>query len=165
NFTAYNFMQPPNTLPYFNNNHLPSFEFKIFSNAPRKYFFGANKEPDIEYATAGALTKVRLPSGGTQTFEYELDDYKFNSDEREYSVYFLNTNEWSSQYSTSNILPIQNSSSGDPDVPDYPDFRSNGLDYKLSFTANYENCDYIHGNTSDLPIGRYFTFELYKTAN
>src|SRR5690606_14410576 len=36
---------------------------------------------------------------------------------------------------------------------------------KLSFTANYENCDYIHGNTSDLPIGRYFTFELYKTAN
>lgn len=37
---------------------------------------GANKDPDIAYAKIGSLQKIKLPTGGFQEFEYELDEFR-----------------------------------------------------------------------------------------
>src|SRR5690606_5985915 len=40
------------------------------------YFPGANKYPDKDFAVIGSLKKIKLPTGGYQVFEYELDQFR-----------------------------------------------------------------------------------------
>lgn len=41
-----------------------------------KHFPGANKNPDENFAVIGSLESVKLPTGGIQEFEYELDEFR-----------------------------------------------------------------------------------------
>lgn len=160
----FNYSQSPSYLRI-DNLHLPSFIYKQNINSVRKYFIGANKEPDIEFAKTGSLKRVHLPTGGFQEFHYELDDYKFHSSDIEYKHFYLNTDAYINTSPSTNVFNIRISSSGDPNIPDYPDYRK-GLDYKLTFATNYENCGYVPGNHGSTPIGRYYRFQLYnQTTN
>ncbi|WP_313384649.1 hypothetical protein [Chishuiella sp.] len=42
-------------------------------------FIGSDKSPDISYSKNASISKIKLPTGGFQEVEYELDDYKYDS--------------------------------------------------------------------------------------
>lgn len=150
-FSAYTDWWGSYTKPKENNyTHIPSFIYYEYAGGPRKFFDGANKEPDLEYAVTGALKRIHFPTGGYQEFHYELDDYKFHDSEIEYEAQWFNfESDWVETNPNQQLtLPI-----GDPD------FRE-GLDYRLTFYwgATHESCN--PGN--EIPIGRFFKFQLYR---
>lgn len=132
-----------------NNSYLPSYIHKENLYGEIKYFEGANKEPDIEYAITGSLKKVRFPTGGFQQFEYELDEYKYDSLQAKMEPLYFNTDSWSSNTPNAKLyLPVSN-----------PDFRK-GFDYRLTFSTNHENCNF--DPPDGIPEGYFFKFKLYR---
>lgn len=131
------------------NSYLPSYIHKENLNGEIKYFEGANKEPDIEYAITGSLKKVHFPTGGYQQFEYELDEYKYDSVQTKMEPLFFNTDSWSSDNPNTRLyLPVSD-----------PDFRK-GFDYRLTFATDHENCNFDPPN--GIPEGYFFKFYLYR---
>lgn len=58
-------------------NTSPFSEGEYFSlEGDKVYFEGGKKMPDLNYAQLGTLKKIILPTGGSQEFEYELDDFR-----------------------------------------------------------------------------------------
>lgn len=50
-----------------------------------RFFDGANREPDFNSARIGVLTRVTWPTGGSTTFDYELNDYFYTGPQTTYS--------------------------------------------------------------------------------
>lgn len=136
-----------------NTTYIPSYKYKL-SDGTQKYHWGANKEPNATEAIKGALKRVYLPTGGYQEYEYELDEYRFQDEERVYS-------------SQSYVLPTINDNGIDWTPPTYipipvgnPDYRL-GFDYVLTFQTLHVNCD-PNGDQPGVPTGTYYRYELYE---
>jgi len=43
-------------------------------------YIGSDKSPNISYSKNGSLSMIKFPTGGYQEIQYELDDYKYDSE-------------------------------------------------------------------------------------
>lgn len=130
-----------------------------------KHFPGANKEPEINFSKIGTLKKVKLPTGGYQLFEYELDEFKnveFEDDDEnmpihnyvnyEYEIANLDFEYGDSNYNFAQFN-IDTSST-------QSDFRE-GVNLKLYFSTDQE----LLLDTEGLPLDDYYAIELYDNNN
>lgn len=138
-----------------NTGYIPSYKYKL-SDGTQKYHWGANKEPNATEAIKGALKRIYLPTGGYQEYEYELDEYRFQDEEKVYSR-------------QSYLLPSELDNGINWIPPTYipipignPDYRL-GFDYVLTFQTSHENCNSDpNGDPPGLPEGTYYMYELYE---
>ncbi len=107
---------------------------------------GALREPSLDFTKTLTLEKVKLPTGGFQEFDYELNDYKFDNIENQY---FLNSANIESNNGVTNInvkYPIRYEYmevSNNPVNGELLNFKD-GFDYRLEFYYEgnpLESCD------------------------
>ena len=141
-----------------NSSGLPETVFEY--NGTKYYLPGADKNPDEHFAKIGSLKKVKLPTGGSQIFEYELDEYKntvFDDDNTVFHpVHDYEEREFQLDTSGGNILnqllPIT--------VP-APDYRA-GFGYKLEFYYPCNPNNDLLGDQLPEADAEYYQLELYK---
>lgn len=108
------------------------------------FFYGADKNPDINFAQIGSLKKIKLPTGGSQLFEYELDEFKntiFEDDDTNFHpVYNYQEREYTIDQSI-----VYNHPSYDEIIlnitPPAPDFRD-GIGTRFQYYTGYEPPSY-----------------------
>lgn len=128
----------------------------------KKYFYpGADKNPDINFAKIGALKKVKLPTGGFQEFEYELDEFKntvFEDDDTQFNpVYDYDQREFNIDTSVPNfplgqLIPIT------PTLPDYREGFSHNIEFNYPCNPNNNLAE----NEFPEIDAKYYQLELYK---
>ena len=123
----------------------------IDNNGDKRVEEGADKNPVLGYAKTASLKTVHLPTGGTQEFEYELDDYKFDDTENQF---FKIVKHVSITPSTVFNQPISLNLG-----PDY----WNGFDYNLEFF--WSNNNLPAGNNLPLNNTPYYSVELTHGNN
>ncbi len=126
------------------NNNTELNYFTILHAGEVFHFSGADKKPDINFAKTGSLKKVKLPTGGSQSFEYELDKFKntvFDDDDTVFNPVY--------NYQEREHIIDQTIVYNDPDydeiilniTPPAPDFRE-GISHKLLYYTGYEPPSY-----------------------
>ena len=88
-------------------------------------FGTANRDPNFMFAQCGILQKIKYPTGGTTSFEYELNNYSFGSEE-----YFLSNG--SEEVSTPVYTPMTFNKTRHYDTD-----GGDGSSYAASFTLLY----------------------------
>ena len=144
-----------------NNTELPTSSI-IHSNKVH-FFHGADKAPDINFAQIGSLKKVKLPTGGNQFFEYELDEFKntvFEDDDTNFNpIYDYQEREYTIDQSI-----IYNHPSYDEIIlnitPPAPDFRK-GIAAKFQYYTGYEPPSYNPQN-GGLPIETCYYAQVFE---
>lgn len=106
---------------------------------------GANKNPNLTYAQIGSLKKIKLPTGGFQEFEYELDSYKFDDYENRFIEQEQNENLYSNNSNFYNIIPIEN----------------NGVSYNFYYYTDSPPVSYDPLNNG-LPTEDTYYLQLFK---
>ncbi|NML59411.1 hypothetical protein [Chryseobacterium cheonjiense] len=101
----------------------------IYNN---RYYEGANREVNENYAITGLLKKVIYPTKGYSEYKYELDDYYFNNTENSYSKK-LKTSLHIENESYSEILFTT---------------PNNTFSYSLMFNSSH---NMYNGNTNSIP--------------
>jgi YD repeat-containing protein len=116
---------------------------------------GADKSSSLVHAQTASLKKVTLPTGGSQEFEYELDDYKFDATENLFYKKEHTVAVTSAMFNGGNVIDIPMSIGG----LDYRD----GFAYKLEFY--FEGNPLNESNLLDLPEGSYCYVQLLDQYN
>src|SRR5690606_28289305 len=145
-----------------NSTSVPEFLY----NAGQKslYFPGANKHPDEDFAEIGSLGEVKLPTGGYQVFEYELDDFRntdfddynylpvHNFQEMHFEIIGGDTHSFNVNYP---ILAEEDSS---------VDFTKG---YNYNFYFDYANNPNIDLEDGEIPMGgiTYYVAKIVKDGN
>lgn len=163
-----------------NETPLPYYVYTDLYSGREKLLTGGDKYPKLDYAKTGVLKKVHLPTGGSQEFEYELDEYRIHEDpefcmsdngqlcpdEEEirfyHEEYYLN-DDYSEQLEFFESQLVNGLVAEMPLNPNYEkDFRD-GFDYKLEFHTNYPALCDIDGLPKE--DEGYFIVELYESGN
>lgn len=143
-----------------NNSPIETFTYYRTNSTPPENIivWGADKLPSEDYAIVGSLSKVQLPTGGSQIFEYELDTYQV--DYGPITETFLFPREFETHlyfdYDDMNYNEYQI----DIEPTDFPEFDyRDGLDYRVEF---YNNDAPPYDGVGNMPDQKYYYLQLFE---
>mgnify|MGYP000845254660 CR=1 FL=1 len=143
------------------NNDTELHDYVIEGPDRRYYYPGADKNPDINYAKIGSLKSIKLPTGGYQEFEYELDEFKntvFDDDDTQFNpVYDYEQRDFVLDTADPNF-PLNQLILINPPAPSYKD----GFSHEINFSYPCNPNNNLEGD--DLPGANveYYRLELYR---
>lgn len=135
-------------------------EVYIFTGTKHVRIPGADKNPDKDFAVIGSLESVKLPTGGTQVFEYELDEFRnveFEDDVNSIAIHNYQDQELILAHYLFNFTDSEYQIKI-IDIPSYtPDYRV-GLNLKL----HYETSHQVNSSSDGTPIGSYYKVSVHE---
>lgn len=142
--------------------------FSLYSIFPRNTYTGSqvvmgsvDRSPDLTYAQAGMLTKVEYPTGGSESFEYELDEFFFDGQTRSIGgLRIKKTTLSESTTATNNIVTEYlyeegaNPGQSSGKVVELPSFGSKAHNLYFADINLWNNADWeTRSNVHSLPTG------------
>ncbi len=138
---------------------IPNFDDTGSTDMSSDTFLGAKRHAKLSHAISGTLKSIQYPTGGTVTYEYELNDYFLGGSR----VFEYVNRSGNIQIDLNHEFPFVPYDGGQIQNPNFYDFEVIGdvPSYTLSYSINKEAYDITVSDVNAQPMA----IELFKIVN